>query len=1033
MRCTSGPSRRIFGLLLAVLFTVSCFSFSTVNADQTKPLDATVEVAGMVENSFAIIYKCRINTPGSFSNVRLKVEFQKYAPEASECTWETTEITEYKFDNGEYTFVFNGISAAEMGNTVKGTLCADNGGQTYAGGTVSLSLKQYALYLLSLCEGSAEQFNIKLCTLLVDMLNYGAAAQLYFKVNTGDLVNKDLTVSQRSLGTPRIENPSSCWKDKPLSNASADIESVALLLGNNVDLAAVVTFDDGTSAGTFAEMSYTGINGQKYIKKVTSNDFEKQADGKYKVRFNDVNALYFRSSFDLVIREGDKAVSSTKTYSYESYASAVVNGDYPSELKDLVKYMVTLGESSKAFVESYNSGSGGEAGGETGGETGGDEDPLTTYKNSKYTENMPEAVIVLPKNATAEEQYAAEILAKYIAMEDGYTPAVINDTASKGSRGFEISVGNTNRPHGTLSTSADGAYKIKSYDGGIAITGNGKRGTIDGAVKFLSVCGGYFWLSFEDGYITHQDHFKYSASIDIEQERAFVFTDIDVMFGKTDAGENRMFSLSGGLNGFYVNLNVSNRPGYQSWYLSNADEDAYGGLQPGQAHTLLAEFVPPSKYYASHPEYYAKVKTDDGYVRSTDQLCLSNPDVYPIIRDHVFDILKNGGYDKNAPMQIISLSQADNGTLCMCSDCVNFRLAHESSNKKEGLLDAALYLQLCNNISKEVKAAGYKNVYIDMLAYVWNNKPPVGMTVDDHVIIRYAAIERCYAHDCDDPDCVRNGGEMYSYLKGWADLCRGEGNGQLWIWDYNADWQYTCGPYLNISALSHDIKHYYDLGVTGIYLQSNDAHNRLNTEFGDLRIYLGNVLLENPEADVDKEMEFFCNEFYGKSGQYIIEAMHVMEKQAKNHSNVGPNHEAGTNAYYFRNKVMTYNASASQMFANYYPKEMDAQNQMPQSELAKCESLWNQALEACAGDTGIHQYRTRRTHLCWRYVKSNMKVYEFSTPSTYKKKNTELYNDIFTTYGNEFYSLIYRDKPPTEYLGHVPDAWCSSEDRGASY
>lgn len=1029
MRCTFNPSRKIIGLLLMVVLTVNCFSFADVSAAQTKSLDASFEIACVLQNDFAISCKCKINTPGNFSNVRLKSQFQKYAPGSSSPTVKETVLTDYTYDSstGEYVFVFRGISAAEMGNYLQGTLLADMGGQTYSCDTMPISLADYAYYLLSLHEQSTAENDKKLCTLLVDMLNYGAAAQKYFNVNSGNPVNKNLTSSQKALATKRVDNPVSCLKTASLANAEASVQSLSLLLGNSTDLAALVSFNGSISQKTTAELSYTGIDGKSCVCTVAAEKFIEQQDGTYRIEFTGIPAYHFRTPLSIVIKEGSRTISGTTTYSYESYANAIVSGNYSSTLKDLVKYLITFGESANSYAVFLNGGSGGE-------EPGGDL-TLKYYKNSKYTDDMPNAVIIIPANATAEEQFAAELLTTYIKQEDKYTPATYKDNAvSAGSKGFEISVGKTNRQRGTLSYTSDGAYKIKSYSQGVAIFGNGKRGTIDGTMKFLSLCGGYFWLSFEDGYKTNQSHFKYSSSMDIEYERPFYFTDIDVSFGLTQKGNNRMFSLANGLNGFYVNLNVQNKPGaHPKWYLSHAaSTKGYGGLQPGQAHTLLAEFVTPEKYFSSHPEYFAYVKQKDGtYKRQDSQLCLSNPNVYPIIRDHVFDILKNGNYDPNAEMQIISLSQADNGAICMCSNCVKFRQDHEPSNKKEGLCEAALFLDLCNKISAEVKAEGYKNVYIDMLAYTRNLKPPVGMSIDDHVIVRFASISRCYAHNVDDTSCEQNK-EDIEYLKGWANLCK-SGNANLWIWDYNANWLYTTGPYLNIATLSHDIKYYYELGVTGVYLQSNDAHTATNTEFGDLRNYLGGVLLENPYADVDKEIAFFCNEFYGESGQYIIQAMRIMEKQARNHGNVGPNHEAGTSAWYYRDKITGYNTSVSQVFCNYYPTGMDAQNQMPAEDLAKCEELWNKALAAAAGDTERHRYNTNRTHLCWRYVKSNMRVYEFSDPSTYLDKNTELYNDIFSKYGMEFYSLTRRNKPPTTYLNHVPDFWYSENDRGTSY
>ena len=1028
MRFTSSPCRRLIGLLLAVVLIVCSIPSSTVKADLS--LDASFQIACVFQNNFAVSYKCKIKTPGEFSNVRLNIEFEKYAAGSSSSTWEKTTIKDYTYDSstGEYAFTFRGISAAELGNKVKASLSADKDGQTYTSSTKSVTLKQYAMYLLNANQDNTDEVSKKLCALLVDMLNYGALTQAYFNVNAANPVNNQLTDAQQALGAGMVENPVSCYSMAALSGSTVSIKNVALVFGSTVDLAVFASFTGTPSSSVYAEVTYTGIYGEQIVHKVAAKKFVKQDDGTYRATFTGISSLYFRTPFKLVFKDGDNAISGTLTYSYESYANAVVAADVPQSIKDGVRYMLGFGDSAKKYFLAVNN-PGGSGENETEIEDLEGFESLSTYKNSTYTNDMPEADIIIPANATAEEQLAAQLLSTYIAKVDGYTPSIGKDSTPQGSR-FEIAVGNTNRPHGDMFSGADGAFMIKSYSNGVAILGNGKRGTIDGAAKFLALCGGYFWLSYEDGYITHQSHFKYDGNMDIEHERAFMFTDIDTCFGLTSKGENRMMSLANGINGFYVNVNVQNQPGADSWYLYHPDyANAYGGLQPGQAHTMLAEFVPPSEYFAEHPEYYALRKDKDGnYYRTEDQLCLSNPDIYPIVKQHVFDILEEGNYDPDAPMQIISLSHGDNGNICMCSDCVNFRLAHEPASKKEGLLDAALYLTLCNAISRDVKAAGYTNVYIDMLAYVKCCNPPVGIPVDDHVIIRYAAIERCYAHDCDASDCVRNGGEMYPYLKGWSELCKGDDTGLLWIWDYNANWKYTSGPYLNIGMLSHDIRHYRDLGVSGIYLQSNDAHKDTNSEFGDLRIYLSTVLLENPDADVDKEIKFFMNEFYGKSAPYILEAMEIMETQAKNHSNVGPNHAPGTSAFYYRDKVATYDAPASRLFANYYPSGMDAQNQMPEEALARCEGLWNKALKVAETDTAAHKMHTGRTHLCWRYVKSNMKVYEFADPDTYLAMNQALYDDLFGTYGNKIYSLIYRKKPAQANLGHVPDFWMSSKD-----
>ena len=173
MRCTSSPCRRLIGLLLAVFLIVSSFPLSTVRADNT--LDASFQVACVFQNDFAVSYKCKINTPGDFTNVRLNIEFEKYAEGATSPTWVKSTITDYTYDSqaGEYAFTYRGISAAELGNKVKFSLSADKGGQTYKSSTKSLTLKQYAMYLLNANQNNTDEVSRKLCAHLVDRLNYG--------------------------------------------------------------------------------------------------------------------------------------------------------------------------------------------------------------------------------------------------------------------------------------------------------------------------------------------------------------------------------------------------------------------------------------------------------------------------------------------------------------------------------------------------------------------------------------------------------------------------------------------------------------------------------------------------------------------------------------------------------------------------------------------------------------------------------------------------------------------------------------------
>jgi len=1001
-------------------------------------LEATIRHNVEIYGDLGLEYHVKLNSNVSFSNIYLRLQRQKFSGSGSSYSWETIDLTNYTVENGEYVFRYYGMNTTEMPNLVRATLHAAKGNIIYTSDTDETSIRSYCMDLLKTYAGRTSSKEKALCTLLVDMLNYGAASQRYFNINVSDLANSKLTSSQKTMGSTLPTTFSSCYAYTPLSGSTCSIDHFEMDNIPTTYLNTFLKFSSTPDSNTSLELTYTSVLGVKKTVKKSFSDFTYNTSTKlYKVSFPEIKAPDYQTKLSIVVKKNGRAISGTYTYSVESYIKALVDAGNGTETAwAFVQNFMAYGISSRKYFgvggsvdtptptkkatntpTPTNSPTPTKKATVTPTPSGGT--VTSTYKNSKYTKNMPTAVIVVPAKATSEETYAANMLQLYISREDGYKPSIITDATAQGSRGFEISVGKTNRPHGTAKYSSDGSYSIKSYSNGISILGIGKRGTIDGSAKFLSLCGGYFWLSFEDGYITHQTHFKYETNISYDYKRPFVFTDTDVSYGLYDDGENRMLTLANGLNGYFANLVFpSSTPGYQNWYLYDPVEAHYpanSGIHPGQVHTMLYEYFSEDDF-AAHPEWFSMWEGRRQYI----QPCLTNPEVYQRIEDHVFEILERGNYDPNAPMQIISLSQADEGVYCQCSNCQKFREKYDSGEVdhpeiKYGLCDGALYLDLCNKISAKVKAAGYKNVYIDMLAYSRTQRNPINMTADDHVIVRYAAIERCYAHNCDASatECKR----MYEYehhLEGWAKVCE---NAQLWVWEYNANWRSTIAPYPNIDTLVHDIKHYKSLGVTGIYLQSNDSHTKSNTEFGDLRNYISMVLLQDPDCDAEAEIDFFMQEFYGKAGPYIKEYMRILRAQAQRHypgPNAYPNTSRAAQIHQWRDKVMQYNVYPSQIYDNDYDKDtpdMDAHNRMTDSDIARCQQLSELAMNAVANDTERRKFCTERTLLSWRIVKSILKVEEFADSSTYIKTNRQLYNDMVNKFDVKTMSLFNRGLP----------------------
>ena len=124
-----------------------------------------------------------------------------------EKTWADGSVTTKEIPASEwgtvdkyYAIVYQGLAAKEMADTFYVTIYnADGVAVSYAKHD---SVRDYV-------ARAYKSQNALGKTMVVDMLNYGAAAQVYFKYNTEDLANNQLTDEQKASGTaeaPTMEN-----------------------------------------------------------------------------------------------------------------------------------------------------------------------------------------------------------------------------------------------------------------------------------------------------------------------------------------------------------------------------------------------------------------------------------------------------------------------------------------------------------------------------------------------------------------------------------------------------------------------------------------------------------------------------------------------------------------------------------------------------------------------------------------------------------------------------------------------------------
>lgn len=260
---------------------------------------------------------------------------------------EDMTVTEYTEQGDYYVFSFPGISPKMMNNIVTAQLYATNteNGKLCSSEIRTMSVKTYAYKMLEINASVDTTQANKLKTLLVDLLNYGAQAQIYTDYKTNNLVNSDLTEEQKAWGTAVTPELTSITDQNyiTIENPTAQWDAVGLVLTDSVKVRAKFLTEDvenKTVTITCAGNTYT------YGK----NDFVANSDGSYYVYCNEIKANQMSREILLTIYDSETQCSNTMRFSVESYAKAVQNSEFAgTDLDNLTQAMMRYGKSAEAY------------------------------------------------------------------------------------------------------------------------------------------------------------------------------------------------------------------------------------------------------------------------------------------------------------------------------------------------------------------------------------------------------------------------------------------------------------------------------------------------------------------------------------------------------------------------------------------------------------------------------------------------------------------------------------------------------------
>ncbi len=233
---------------------------------------------------------------------------------------------------------YTGINAKEMGDSFTAVLFAvAEDGTVYYGEASTMTIKDY---LTAKIDDEASSDELK--TLAVDMLNYGAAAQLYFGYNTENLVNADLTAEQSAYATTQM--PSATDSIDISGEGAGVLTSVALL--NKVSLYLTANYE--ASADSNMKYVVTDAATGEEIAQIAAEEYMTNF---WRGVFDGVSARDMRKLLKIELYDNDVLVSKTLTWSIESYVAQTRDNASASDvLCGLVNAMLVYGDSAAAYM-----------------------------------------------------------------------------------------------------------------------------------------------------------------------------------------------------------------------------------------------------------------------------------------------------------------------------------------------------------------------------------------------------------------------------------------------------------------------------------------------------------------------------------------------------------------------------------------------------------------------------------------------------------------------------------------------------------
>ena len=482
--------------------------------------------------------------------------------------------------------------------------------------------------------------------------------------------------------------------------------------------------------------------------------------------------------------------------------------------------------------------------------------------------------IQCPKNMDVYEKYAQEELSYFLSRAgiEIVSDDVIHNFISIG-RTIELELAGIKADKAALGLSG---YIIKSFNGSLYICGGSPIGTLFGVYDFLSKAIGYKRYAEDEIHFDRIDYlsldgFDYCGKPEFE----YPYISTTMFVGKERCHFNRLKLVHPWIE----------FPMHNSFVL-----------------------VPPDKYRAEHPEWYA-VDEQGKFVHQLNYNCTDEK-----LLETVFDGLKD---------VLISSYKPDKYREELTYLMFGIEDYTEWDRRKESLdllekygTDSASLIKFVNRLADKMKdwMAGNqpdRDVKLCIFAYQPTKKPPVlynpdgslkrdcngkaipvdqSVVLRDNVVVRLAPIEANWfvPFDAEENQWVAD------LFEGWAAVAK---NITAYVYSNNFFSQYA--NLNNFDAVKADYKFLKKYNCTHVYDQFLTS-GHLSPCFTNYRMFLQSNLMWNLELDVDDLTEDFFNNYYKDAKEPMLRYFNELKDNYRRWKELGLNGECNYVFLYFQ-------------------------------------------------------------------------------------------------------------------------------------